>query len=130
MSERLATFRGTVSCTRAPDVPALTLTGTTTEAPDEPTALAFNAVPPADLPGTLQDAVVERLADGACRIVTASGQWLLPPGALHLHREITARFYQAIPPRPAPWRKRAFWRVVLMLAGSRAGLATLRWLRH
>jgi hypothetical protein len=130
MSERLATFRGAVRCTRARDVPALTLTGMTAEAPDELTALAFSSVPPPDLPGTLQDAVVERLADGRCRIATASADWLLPPGAVHLHREIAGPFYQAIPPRPAPWGKRAFWRVVLMLAGSRAGLATLRWLRH
>jgi hypothetical protein len=130
MSERLATFRGAVSCGRAPDVPALTLSGMTAEAPDEPTALAFSAVPPADLPGTLEDAAVERLADGRYRIASASGEWLLPPGAVHLHRDVGGRFYQAIPPRPAPWSKRAFWRVVLMLAGSRAGLAALRWLRQ
>jgi hypothetical protein len=130
MPERLATFRGVVSCVRARDVPALTLTGNTAEAPDEPSALAFSAEPPASLPATLQDALVERLADGRYRIGTASGEWLLPPGPAHLHREIAARFYQAIPPRPVPWTKRLFLRVVLILAGSRAGLATLRRLRN
>ena len=130
MSERLATFRGAVSCTRARDVPGLTLTGMTAEAPDEPTALAFSAAAPADLPETLHDAVVERLGDGGYRIASASGEWLLPASAAHLHRDVAAGFYRAIPPRPVPWSKRAFWRVVLALAGSRAGLATLRRLRH
>lgn len=130
MSERLATFRGAVSCMRARDVPGLTLTGNTAEAPGEPSALAFSTAAPAGLPATLQDAVVERLADGRYRIGTASGEWLLPPAAAHLHREIAAPFYQAIPPRPAPWTRRVFFRVVLTLAGSRAGLATLRWLRQ
>jgi hypothetical protein len=129
MPERLATFRGVVSCVRARDVPGLTLTGNTAEAPDEPSALAFSTEPPAGLPATLQDALVERLGDGRYRIGTATGEWLLPPGPVHLHREIAARFYQAIPPRPAPWTKRVFWRVVLTIAGSRAGLATLRRLR-
>jgi hypothetical protein len=130
MSERLATFRGAVSCARAGDVPGLTLSGLTAEAPDEPTALAFSAASPADLPETLQDALVERLGDGRYRIASSSGEWLLPAGAAHLHREVAARFYRAIPPRPAPWRKRAFWRVVLALAASRAGLAALRRLRR
>jgi len=130
MSERLATFRGAVSCTRARDVPVLTLTGMTVEAPDEPTALAFSAAAPGDLPPTLQDAAVERLADGRYRIGSAAGEWLLPACAAHLHRDVAAPFYRAIPPRAAAWRKRVFWRVVLTLAGSRAGLATLRWLRH
>src|SRR5262245_25393440 len=130
MSERLATFRGAVSCIRARDVPALTLTGMTAEAPDEPTALAFSAGAPGDLPPTLQDAVVERLGDGRYRVASASGEWLLPAGTAHLHREVAAGFYRAIPPRPAPLSKRALWRAVLALAGSRAGLATLRWLRR
>jgi hypothetical protein len=129
MAERLATFRGAVRCTRAGDVPGLALSGMTAEAPDEPTTLALSSAP-GELPETLQDPVVERLADGRYRIASASGEWLVPPGPAHLHRDVAARFYRAIPPRPAPWTKRAFLRVVLALAGSRAGLATLRWLRH
>jgi hypothetical protein len=129
MAERLASFRGTVRCTRAAHVPALTLTGMTAEAPDEPTTLAFSSAA-GEFPATLQDPVVERLADGRWRIASASGEWLLPASPAHLHRDVAARFYQAIPPRPAPWKKRAFWRVVLALAASRAGIATLRWLRN
>ena len=129
MSERLATFRGAVRCTRAGDVPGLTLTGMTAEAPEEPTMLAFSRAS-GEFPATLQDPVVERLADGRWRIASASTEWLLPAGPAHLHRDVAARFYQAIPPRSAPWVKRAFWRVVLALAASRAGLATLRRLRR
>jgi hypothetical protein len=101
----------------------------TAETPDEPTTLAFSSAP-GELPATLQDPIVERLGDGRYRIACASGEWLLPPGPAHLYRDVAARFYRAIPPRPAPWTKRAFWRVVLVLAASRAGLATLRWLRN
>jgi hypothetical protein len=49
---------------------------------------------------------------------------------VHLHRDLAAQFYRAIPPRPAPWAKRVFWRLVLGLAASRAGLALLRALRR
>jgi len=118
-----------VRCTHTRDVPALTLAGMTVETPDEPTTLAFSSAP-GELPATLQDPVVERLGDGRYRIASASGEWLLPPGPAHLHRDVGARFYRAIPPRPAPWKKRVFWRVVLALAASRAGLATLRRLRN
>jgi hypothetical protein len=130
MPELLATFRGPVSCTCAADIPGLTLSGDTAQAPGEETALAFSAAAPAQFPETLQDAVVERLSPGRYRISSATREWLIDASAVHLHREIAAQFYRAIPPRPAPWRKRLFWRVVLTLAASRAGLALLRSLRR
>jgi hypothetical protein len=130
MSEVLATFRGKVLCWRAQTAPGLTLSGTTAERPDEQMALAFSAAAPADCPDTLEDARVERLEDGQYRIRSGSGEWLIGAGAVHVHREIAAQFYRAIPPRPAPWRKRLFWRGVLALAGTRAGLALLRALRR
>ena len=130
MAERLATFRGLVHCRRAAAVPGLTLSGSTAEAPDEPTALAFSAAAPADLPGTLADAVVDHLGGTHYRIGTEWREWLLRAEVVHLHREIAPQFYRAIPPRPAPWAKRVFWRVVLALAASRAGLALLRALRR
>jgi hypothetical protein len=49
---------------------------------------------------------------------------------VHLHREIAAPFYAAIPPRQPPWGKRLFWRVVLSLAATGAGLALLKALRR
>jgi hypothetical protein len=129
MPERLATFRGLVHCRRAHTVPGLTLSGSTTEAPDEPTVLAFSAAAPADLPGTLEDAVVDDLGGAHFRIAAGKHEWLVDAPAVHLHREIAPQFYRAIPPRPAPRAKRVFWRVVLALAASRAGLALLRTLR-
>ena len=129
MSEVLATFAGRVTCIRAQGTPGLTLHGDTAEAPGEPTALAFSAAAPADFPAELEDAVVERLDGGQYRIRSRAREWLI--GApLHLHREIAARFYRAVPPRPAPLARRLFFRIVLALAASRTGLALLRALRR
>jgi hypothetical protein len=130
MAERLATFRGVVHCQRAATVPNLTLSGSTAEAPEEPTAIAFSATAPADLPGTLRDAVVDHLGGARYRIGAEQHEWLIDSPAVHLYREIAAQFYRAIPPRPAPWAKRVFWRTVLALAASRAGLALLKALRR
>jgi len=130
MRERLATFRGRVTCTRAARVPGLTLSGTTAERAGELTSLAFSGAAPHDLPEVLQDAVVEEFAGGQYHISSAPHEWLINASAAHLHREIAAEFYRAIPPRPAPWTKRVFWKIVLTLAASRAGLAALRALRR
>ncbi|HXW74433.1 MAG TPA: hypothetical protein VEK10_06435 [Steroidobacteraceae bacterium] len=130
MPEPLATFRGAVSCRCAPDIPGLTLSGDTAEAPGEKTALAFSAAAPAQFPDSLQDARVERQSPGRYRISSATGEWFIDARAVHLHREIAADFYRAIPPRRVPWRKRLFWRLVLTLAASRAGLTLLRMLRR
>jgi hypothetical protein len=130
MPEVLAAFRGPVSCTRSACVPALTLSGASALPASGEMALAFSAASLPDLPDTLQDAVVEQLGRGQYRIVSAAREWLISARAVHLHREIAAEFYRAIPPRPVPWRKRLFWRAVLALAASRAGLAALKALRR
>jgi hypothetical protein len=130
MPERLASFRGKVECHRAACVLGLTLTGNTAQAPAEPSALAFSAAAPADLPATLEDAVVEHLGGTQYRIVTAEHDWLISAPAVHLHSEIAPQFYRAIPPRLAPWTRRVFFRVVLALAASPAGLALLKTLRR
>ena len=130
MPERLASFRGAVRCARAHAVPGLTLSGNTAEAPAEPTTLAFSGSAPADLPETLMDAVVEHLGGAQYRIGEGTRSWLVTASAVHLHREIAAQFYRAIPPRAAPWAKRMFWRAVLALSASRAGLTLLRTLRR
>jgi hypothetical protein len=129
MTERLTTFCGVVHCRHAHAVPGLILSGHTAEA-EEPTELAFSATAPADLPVTLQDAVVDHLGGGQYRIGAGQREWLISSPAVHLHRGIAAQFYRAIPPRPAPWTKRVFWRTVLSLAASRTGLALLRALRR
>lgn len=45
------------------------------------------------------------------------------------HRDVRAAVFAVVPPRDAPLAKRAFWRLVLMLARSRTGLALLRRMR-
>jgi hypothetical protein len=130
MAELLATFRGPVSCTRAALAPGLTLQGDTAEAPGEYTTLGFSAAAPADLPAALPDTVVEHLGAVQYRIRTAGREWLIEASAVHLHREIAAAFYRAIPPRPVPWLRRLFLSAVLTLAASRAGMAALRALRR
>jgi hypothetical protein len=130
MAEVLASFASPVSCSRAAEVPGLTLRGDTAEAPGEYTTLAFSAAAPADLPAALVDTVVEHLGGAHYRIRTAGREWLIEAPAVHLHREIAAPFYRAIPPRPASWSKRLFFAAVLALAASRAGIAVLRALRR
>jgi hypothetical protein len=130
MPEVLASFRGPVRCVRSGHLPGLTLCGHTAQAPGEPFMLAFSAAAPADFPDTLQDARVERLEEQRYRISSERREWLIEAPAVHLHRDITAAFYRAIPPRPVPWPKQVFWRIVLALAASRRGLALLRLLRR
>ena len=125
MPEVLARFIGPVSCARVADIPGLTLTGRTTESPDEDIAVAFSAPAPADFPATLPDAVVERVGATQWRISSAARAWLVT-GAVQMHEEIAAQFYRAIPPRPAPWTKRLMWRLVLALAASPAGIRLLQ----
>jgi hypothetical protein len=130
MPEPLVTFRGAVRCRRAPGPLGLTLIGATPERPGETTALAFSAAAPAGFPDALEDAVVERLGANQYRIASPPREWVIAAAAVHLHREIAAQFYRAIPPRPVPLAKRWWWRIVLALAASRAGLAVLRALRR
>jgi hypothetical protein len=130
MPETLASFRGSVSCTRAALAPQLTLSGSTAASPPEEITLAFSAASLPDCPGTLQDVQVEHLGGAQYRISSGSREWRIESDAVHLHREVAARFYRAIPPRAAPWRKRMFWRLVLILAASRAGVALLKALRR
>lgn len=42
------------------------------------------------------------------------------------HRDVTAEFYRAVPPRAVPWRKRLFWRAVLALAATPVATLILR----
>ncbi len=145
MPERIATFRGSVACEAAERVPRLTLRGYARQGPAlegpvlgepvlegavEPTALALSGATPAGLPATLEDVIVEHLGGTQYRIGAGTESWLVSASAVHLHREIAAQFYAAIPPRRAPRAKRLFWRAVLWLAATRAGLSLLRMVRR
>ena len=127
MPDTIVSFRGPVSCLRGTAPLGLTLVGETPAHPGERTALAFSvAAPPEGLPESLDGALIERVAAQQYRIRAASREWLLTAPAIHLHRDVAAQFYRAIPPRRVPLMKRIFWNVVLALAASRAGLALLR----
>ena len=128
MLKPVVRFAGTVACERGTGALKLTLSGISADLPAQPLRVAFAAAAPAGLPGVLADAVVEEGAAGISRISSAAGEWTLASVA-HVHRDVAGPFYRAIPPRPVPLSKRAFWRLVLMLAGSRTGLALLRLLR-
>lgn len=130
MPDPIVSFRGPVSCLRGAAPLGLTLVGETPGHPGERTALAFSAAAPAAFPATLEDAVVDRVGTGQYRVTSAPREWLIAATAVHLHRDVGARFYRAIPPRRVPLTKRLFLRVVLALAASRTGLALLRTLRR
>jgi hypothetical protein len=124
---RLAQYRGEVECRRESAGPlGLTLTGRSAERPGEELQLAFAAAAPHDLPARLEDALIERTATGEYRIAAGAREWRLTAAALHVHRNVGAAFYRAIPGRPAPLTRRLLYRVVIALARSRAGLALLR----
>jgi hypothetical protein len=139
MSEPLVSFRGTVTAVRAEHAPlGLTLTGTSAgSAPQggEPTQLAFSGAAPAALPAELRDVAVTR-PDGSRFTLSGAGsgggrgEWQLEARAAHLHHDIGAVFYRALPPRPVPWSRRLMWALVLRLAASRAGLSLLAALRR
>jgi hypothetical protein len=129
MSDRVVRFAGAVNCERSTGTLGLTLSGTSIDLPAQPVKVGFAAAAPAGLPAQLQDAVVEETPPGVFRISSPAGEWTLAAQAAHVHRDVAAPFYRAIPPRPVPLAKRVFWRLVLMLAGSRTGVALLRSLR-
>ena len=109
-------FRGWISCRRDDCGPlGLVLVGSTVDHPDEIAQYAFSCPAPVNMPEALEDVVVEQLGERHYRVRSGDKAWVLE-AAGHLHREIATVFYRAIPPRPVPWRKRAFWQVVLKLA--------------
>ena len=133
MAEALAgtivRFRGAVQCRREAAPLNLTLSGRAADGSREQVTLAFAGTAPAELPGSLENAVIERAAD-RYRIASAAGEWRLDAHSVHLHREVADTFYRAIPPRPAPLRRRMLYRVMLGIAGTRLGLALIRALRR
>jgi len=114
-------FPGWISCRRDGEGPlGLILVGRTQERPNEPVQLAFACPAPADMPEALEGTTVTRLALRRYRISSGPRSWTLDAVA-HLHRDVATPFYQALPPRPVPLRKRLFWRVLLSLAAHPAG---------
>ena len=124
----VAAFRGAVRCRRDPAGPLeVTLEGHA--GGGEHVTVAFSGATDPGLPDALEDAVVEQLGPARYRIVAAARDWQLEAAAVHLHRDVSKAFYQALPPRPAPLVRRVVFGFALRLAGSRTGRAVLRALR-
>lgn len=146
---RVVAFAGAVRARLETGPLGLTLEGHPVEAPAEEISLAFafaGRAPPA-IPATLHDVLVEQLAGESCgadpagdaraekaamcfRLSSGRDQWRFRAADCHLHREVSASFYRAVPPRAAPWVKRMFWRWVLRLAGRPSGRRLLMALRR
>lgn len=129
MSE-IVSFSGPVSCRRSSGPLGLTLSGATGEHPGDLTTCAFAAPAPAQFPAALEGAQVQDQGGGQYRITSSAGAWLVSARSVHVHRAAGAEFYRALAPRRVPSKKRLFWRLVLALAASRAGLSVLRALRR
>jgi hypothetical protein len=123
-SPAIVRFLGWISARRDGEGPlGLILVGRTKDRPDEAVQMAFACPAPVDLPEALEEATVERLGPRQYRLSSGDRSWTLD-GVAHIHREVASAFYKAVPPRPVPFRKRLFWRVMLGLASTAAG----RWL--
>jgi len=128
LASALAVFRGTVLCRRFANV--LTLAGPAADSADDELILSFIARDFPSLPEALTAPVVVALDEHRYRIVSLARDWIIEATSLHVHRDIGNTFYRAIPPRPAPLAKRFFWRLILALAGSRAGKRLLLSIRR
>ena len=124
----LAAFRGAVACQRG--VSGLTLTGCAADCADDLLIVTFIAAAIPDLPDSLSGAEIRARDERHYRIRSGSRDWLIEATSAHVHRDIGRDFYRAIPPRPVPLRKRFLWRVLLALAGTRAGKRLLLSLRR
>ena len=128
--ESVVTFCGPVECRFDGCGPlGLILSGRTSQRPNEVVHVAFAGAAPADFPRTLTSASVERLGAESFRIASGTSAWIVSARAAHVHREVAAAFYQALPMAPLRWTQRLFWRIVLVLAASTAGRRLLRSVR-
>lgn len=124
----LAVFRGPVSCRRSAE--AMTLSGAAADAAGERLILTLIESTAADLPSSLGDVTVAKVDEHRYRITAASRSWVVEATSVHVHHDVGDAFHRAIPPRPAPLKKRVFWAVVLALASTRAGKRLLLSLRR
>jgi hypothetical protein len=108
----------------------LVLSGRTAHHPQELVHLAFAGRAPEDFPDTLDNATIERVTQEHYRIASGARYWTVAARAAHLHREVAAEFYRAIPAQPIRWTQRLFWRIVLILAATSAGRALVRAVRR
>lgn len=112
-------FRGWVASRREEAQPlGLTLIGATVDRPGEVVRLVFATKAPHDLPEALEEPRIEQLDAQRFRLTSGARSWMID-GVAHIHREVGRAFYEAVPARRVPWRKRMFWRALLILAANR-----------
>lgn len=109
---------GSLECRRTQGPARVTLVGRGEAG--EPMYLALVGSVPPDLPRRLDAASIEELAEERYRIEGGGCTWIIC-ARRYLHEDVAAAFYAAVPPRRPPLARRFLWRVVLALAGSRAG---------
>ena len=124
----VATFSGVVTGTRTTGA-ALTLTGAARDVPAERLVLTFTGVASGDVPVTVTDARVTLVDGQTYRLESPPAHWLIRARALHVHRDVRAEFFRAVPSRRVPLGKRLFWRALLWLVARRSGLRLLGALR-
>lgn len=117
-------LRGTIECRRTAAA-GVTLIGHTERG--ERAYLTLGGHAPADLPPRIDDGIVELLDEGRCRVTMSGREWLLESPRLFVHRDASDGFYAALPPRSVRLAKRMLFRLMLAVAGSRAGRW---WLAH
>ena len=124
LPSQIVRFAGPVSWVPGPGPAGITLIGRSNEAGSTPAQLSLIGTAGVNLPEAFDDVTVE--AQGARDIVLRSGsrEWRVACTTWQLHRDVGARFYTAIPPRPTPWKRRLSWRVLLGMAATAPG----RWL--
>jgi hypothetical protein len=126
-AETFVAFSGPVECHRDESAPIrLTLIGASSDG-SERVILGLEGRAPADLPATLAAPTVQRIAPREYAITSGERSWVVTATRAHLHRDVSAAFYAAVPPRRVPWHKRTLWNVGLAFAASPLGR---RWLRR
>jgi hypothetical protein len=115
-------FTGDVECRRSSGVQCITLVGRTESG--EQVHLSLLGAADTELPPRLEAAQVEHTDADHYRVSSAGRSWTVS-GRCYVHADASQAFYAAVQPRPVPFAKRFFWRVVLAAAGTRVAQ---RWL--
>jgi hypothetical protein len=127
-AELLYTFSGRIECRRAASGPlGLTLSG---PVGGEVVHLAFRGRPPPELPAELEGGELRRASPERYLLSSGGRAWEISAAAVHVHRDVGAAFYAAVPPRRVPWPKRLLLGLVLALAARPLGRRLLMRLRR
>jgi hypothetical protein len=124
LPSQIVCFEGPVSWVPGPGPAGITLLGRIRESGATPAQLSLIGTAGVNLPAALDDVSVEAQATLGIVLRSGSREWCIACRTWQLHRDVGARFYSAIPPRPTPWNRRLSWRVLLGIAATAPG----RWL--